>query len=67
MFQPTAVATFLMTIVWLGGIGAITPDVVKLFALGLPALAVWHSAGLGLHMDAWTKRNSATAAVLCWA
>ena len=45
VFQPTAVATFLMTIVWLGGIGAITPDVVKLFALGLPALAVGTALG----------------------
>jgi uncharacterized membrane protein YfcA len=39
-FQPTGVATFLITLVALGGAGIITPDIVKLFALGLPALAI---------------------------
>ena len=38
VFQPTAVATFLMTIVWLGGAGALTADIARLFAIGLPAL-----------------------------
>lgn len=38
VFQPTAVATFLMTILWLGGSSAITHEMVTLFAAGLPAL-----------------------------
>jgi len=40
VFQPTAVATFLITILALGGTGSITPDTAKLFLTGLPALAV---------------------------
>lgn len=40
VFQPTAVATFLMTIIWLGGAGTITADIARLFAIGLPALFV---------------------------
>jgi len=39
-FQPTGVATFLITLVALGGAGIITAESLKLFALGLPALAV---------------------------
>ena len=40
VFQPTGVASFLMIIVALGGVGIITVDTVRLFLLGLPALAV---------------------------
>jgi uncharacterized protein len=39
-FQPTGVATFLMTLVGLGGIGAINKETAELFAIGLPALAL---------------------------
>jgi uncharacterized membrane protein YfcA len=39
-FQPTGVATFLMTLIALGSAGIITAESLKLFALGLPALAV---------------------------
>jgi uncharacterized protein len=39
-FQPTGVATFLMTLIGFGGVGGITLDVIKLFAVGLPILAV---------------------------
>jgi uncharacterized membrane protein YfcA len=39
-FQPTGVATFLITLIALGGSGIITADTLKLFALGLPALVV---------------------------
>jgi uncharacterized protein len=39
VFQPAAVATFLMTILVLGGAGIITRDTAQLFLLGLPALA----------------------------
>lgn len=40
VFQPTGVATFLMTILALGGTGSIAPDTARLFLIGLPALAV---------------------------
>lgn len=39
VFQPTGVATFLVTILALGGAGIITPDTAWLFLIGLPALA----------------------------
>ena len=38
VFQPTAAVTFLMTLLVFGGTGIITPDVTRLFLLGLPAL-----------------------------
>ena len=40
VFQPTGVASFLMIIMAFGGIGIITSDTIRLFLLGLPALAV---------------------------
>jgi uncharacterized protein len=40
VFQPTAVATFLMTIAAFGGVGIITLDTARLFIVGLPALLV---------------------------
>ncbi len=50
VFQPTAVATFLMTIIWLGGAGALTADIARFFVIGLPALIAgtwlgWKSYG----------------------
>ena len=50
VFQPTAVATFLMIILWLGGAGTITADTARLFVIGLPALIAgtwlgWKSYG----------------------
>lgn len=39
VFQPTALATFLMAALWLGGAGAVTTDTAALFAIGLPVLA----------------------------
>jgi len=38
VFQPVAVATFLMSALWIGAKGAVTADIVKLFLIGLPAL-----------------------------
>lgn len=38
VFQPTAVATFLMIMLWLGGSGTVTTDMLRLFIIGLPAL-----------------------------
>jgi uncharacterized protein len=48
-FQPTGVVTFLMTLVGLGSIGAINTDVAKLFAVGLPALAIGTWGGWKLY------------------
>ena len=39
VFQPTAVATFAMTLLWLGGSGVVTQQTAGLFLAGLPALA----------------------------
>jgi uncharacterized protein len=38
VFQPVAVAIFLMSALWIGANGAITADTIKLFLIGLPAL-----------------------------
>jgi uncharacterized protein len=38
VFQPTAVATFLITLLCLGGLGTVTQETAWLFLLGLPAL-----------------------------
>ena len=40
VFQPTGVATFLMSILVFGGVGLVTPDSVRLFLIGLPVLIV---------------------------
>ena len=50
VFQPTAVATFLLTILWLGGAGVFTAEIAWLFVVGLPALLAgtwlgWKSYG----------------------
>ncbi len=39
VFQPTAVATFAMTMLWFGATGVMTSNVAWLFVIGLPALA----------------------------
>ncbi len=49
IFQPVAVAIFLMSALWLGAKGAVTPDTVKLFAVGLPALIAGTWLGLKLY------------------
>jgi uncharacterized membrane protein YfcA len=48
VFQPVAAAIFLMSAVWIGASGAVTPDTVKLFMLGLPALLAGTWLGLKL-------------------
>ena len=48
VFQPVAVATFLMSALWIGARGAITPDTIKLFVIGLPALLAGTWLGLKL-------------------
>ena len=39
VFQPTAAATFVITILFLSGFGIITQESMRLFAIGLPVLA----------------------------
>lgn len=39
VFQPTAVATFLMMIAWMGGTGTLTMEIGRLLVIGLPTLA----------------------------
>ncbi|ANW01805.1 sulfite exporter TauE/SafE family protein [Bradyrhizobium icense] len=48
VFQPVAVAIFLMSALWIGAKGAITQDTIKLFLIGLPALFAGTWAGLKL-------------------
>ena len=47
-FQPSGVAVFLMTAVWLGSTGMVGFHETKLFLLGLPALALGTWVGLKL-------------------
>jgi uncharacterized protein len=49
VFQPVAVAIFLLTAAWLGAVGEITPAVVRLFLLGLPAVLVGMWIGMRLY------------------
>jgi uncharacterized membrane protein YfcA len=49
VFQPTAVATFLMTLIFLGGLGIITRESARLFVLGLPILAAGTWLGWALY------------------
>jgi uncharacterized membrane protein YfcA len=49
VFQPVAVAIFLMSALWLGAKGAIAPDTIKLFAIGLPVLIAGTWLGLKLY------------------
>jgi uncharacterized membrane protein YfcA len=48
VFQPSGVAVFAMTALWLGGTGIIGSDTLFLFLIGLPALAIGTWAGLKL-------------------
>jgi hypothetical protein len=48
VFQPVAVAIFLMSALWIGARGAITQDVIQLFLVGLPALLAGTWLGLKL-------------------
>lgn len=62
IFQPTAVATFLMTIIWLGGAGALTVDIARLFAIGLPALIA--GTWLGWKLYGWLDEATFRKVVL---
>jgi uncharacterized membrane protein YfcA len=49
VFQPTAVATFVMILFAFGGTGGITGDTVRLFLIGLPVLALGTWLGWALY------------------
>jgi uncharacterized membrane protein YfcA len=48
VFQPVAVATFLMSALWIGARGAIAADTIRLFLIGLPAVLAGTWLGLKL-------------------
>src|SRR3954447_10342437 len=56
VFQPVAVAIFLMSPFWIGTTGAVTADTIKLFLIGLPALA----AGTWLGLKLFGRLNEAS-------
>ena len=49
VFQPVAVAVFVMSAAWLGAKGALTPDTLRLFVFGLPFLFVGTWLGMKLY------------------
>ena len=48
-FQPVGVGIFLMTGLWLGGIGLVGADILRLFIIGLPLLLAGTWVGLRLY------------------
>lgn len=56
VFQPVAVAIFLMSAFWLGAKGTVTAETAKLFVLGLPCLI----AGTWLGLKLFGRINEAT-------
>jgi uncharacterized membrane protein YfcA len=49
VFQPVAVAVFVMTLIWLGGTGIVTAETLRLFWIGLPAAVIGTWLGLKLY------------------
>jgi uncharacterized protein len=66
VFQPTAVATFLMALLAFGGTGIVTRDTMRLFLIGLPALLVGTVLGWFLYgkLDEVTFRRIVLALLL---
>jgi uncharacterized membrane protein YfcA len=66
VFQPVAVAIFLMTAFWIGAKGAVTAETIKLFFIGLPALLAGTWLGLKLfgRLDEATFRKIVLVLVL---
>ena len=56
VFQPVAVAIFAMSAAWLGAKVTISPDMIRLFLLGLPVLL----AGTWLGLSLYGRVNEAT-------
>jgi uncharacterized membrane protein YfcA len=48
IFQPVAVAVFLMSALWLGAKGTVTAETAKLFVMGLPCIITGTWLGLKL-------------------
>jgi uncharacterized membrane protein YfcA len=49
VFQPVAVIIFVMTLAWFGSTGMVTTETLRLFAVGLPAVAIGTWLGLKLY------------------
>jgi uncharacterized membrane protein YfcA len=66
VFQPVAVAIFLMSALWLGARGRITTETAKFFAIGLPCLLAGTWLGLKLfgRIDETTFRKIVLALLL---
>ena len=66
VFQPVAVAIFLMSALWIGAKGTITADTIKLFLTGLPALfaGTWFGLKLYGRIDEATFRKIVLALLL---
>jgi uncharacterized membrane protein YfcA len=56
IFQPVAVATFVMSALWLGAKGAVSVDTAWLFLIGLPVLLA--GTWLGLKLTAASTRHA---------
>ena len=66
VFQPVAVAIFLMSALWLGVRGTVTTETTKFFAMGLPCLLAGTWLGLKLfgRIDETTFRKIVLALLL---
>jgi uncharacterized membrane protein YfcA len=49
VFQPVAMAIFFMAMAWFGGAGLVTPEALRLFLLGLPAVLLGTWLGFKLY------------------
>jgi uncharacterized protein len=49
VFQPVVVAIFVMTLFWFGGTGVVTPETLRLFWIGFPAVVIGTWLGLRLY------------------
>jgi uncharacterized membrane protein YfcA len=49
IFQPVAMAIFFMAMAWFGGTGLLTPEALRLFLLGLPAVLLGTWLGFKLY------------------
>lgn len=56
VFQPVAIAVFLLTLLWFGGTGILTPATIRLFVVGLPVVLI----GTWLGFQLYGKLNEAT-------
>ncbi|MBV8753239.1 MAG: sulfite exporter TauE/SafE family protein [Hyphomicrobiales bacterium] len=66
VFQPVAVSIFIMSAAWLGAKGALSGDIMKLFLIGLPALALGTWLGFKLYgrLDDATFRKAVLVLLL---